>query len=526
MASWGMSIRMPSDLGYDDNGFVLPPLSIIPHYIKVDYVPEGQLFFTELKGIQDRSLVRRSTIEERVNVAAQLVNNGADQWIVWCGLNEESSRLASAIPEAVEVVGSDSPEVKAERLGAFQDGQYRVLVTKASIAGFGMNFQNAHHMVFVGLDDSYETYYQAIRRCYRFGQTKPVQAHIVLADIQSPIYENVLHKEEQAKNMAERLIANLAEFEREEIMSFNTTSYGYTEDQATGKGWEMKLGDCIQRTPEIPNDSVGLIVYSPPFNDLFTYSPSEHDLGNGRNLDEFFAHYQFIIEETKRVLMPGRTMAVHCENLLASRTHHGYIGMIDFRGDIIRAHQKAGWIFAGEITIDKDPQVQAIRTKNHRLLFLTLNKDSGKSRPGLADYLLLFEKPGENTVPVDNDVSEEEWIQWARPVWSDIRETNVLNTTASKADKDEKHICPLQLDLIERCVRLWSNRGETVFSPFAGIGSEGYVAVKLGRQFVGIELKPEYWKQATRNLSEAERVSGQMDLFQWAELNKVASDGR
>lgn len=520
MASWSMSIRKPSDLGYSDDDFILPPLNIAARYIKVNYVPEGQFFFTHLSGIQDRAEVRRGTIEERVTIAAELVNADDEQWIVWCGMNEESTLLHKQIVGSVEVVGSDSPEDKAAALEAFQDGQYRVLVTKPSIAGFGMNFQNAHKMVFVGIDDSYEKYYQAIRRCYRFGQTKPVDVTLVLADIQQAIYDNVLRKEEQARHMNARLIDNLSEFEKEEIMNLSSNDWQYTEDEARGAAWRFLLGDCVERSKEIEDNSVGLIIYSPPFNDLFTYSPSERDLGNARSLDEFFKHYEYVVTETQRVLMPGRTCVVHAENLLASRTHHGYIGMIDFRGEIIRAHQKAGWIYAGEITIDKDPQVQAIRTKNHRLLFITKGKDSARSRPGLADYLLLFEKPGDNPTPIDTDVTDDEWIQWARPVWSDIRETNVLNTTPAKGAEDEKHICPLQLDLITRCVRLWSNKGEIVFSPFAGIGSEGHEAVRLERQFVGIELKPEYWRQGIKNLQRAENAAKQIDLFTWAEMQQ------
>lgn len=526
MASWSISMRLPSDLGYDDDGYILPPLTIEPVYVTTDYVPEGQLFFTELKGVQDRAKVRRETTVERVGRAAALVNKMPDQWIVWTGTNQESEQMTRAITDAVEVVGSDTPEQKAAALEAFQDGKYRVLVTKPSIAGFGMNFQNAHQQVFVGIGDSYEQYYQAIRRSYRFGQTKPVKVFIVLADVQSEILENVKRKEENASDMSANLIAHTQMFSREELFNLKAENYDYTTDEVQTDHFTMKLGDSVERMKEIPANSVGLIVYSPPFNDLFTYSPSERDLGNARSLDEFFTHYRYVIKDTLRVLQPGRTCVVHCENLLASRTHHGYIGMIDFRGDIIRAHQAEGWVYVGEITIDKDPQVQAIRTKNHRLLFQTLNKDTSRSRPGLADYLLLFEKPGENKTPIDTDVSEEEWILWARPVWLDIRETNVLNTTPAKGQNDEKHICPLQLDLIARCVRLWSNKGDVVMSPFAGIGSEGYEAVRHNRKFIGIELKPEYYRQAVLNLKTAETSATQIDLFTWAEMQQEASGGQ
>jgi len=343
MASWAMTIRKPSDLGYSDEGYDLPPLEIIPHYVESDYVPEGYLFFTRLKGVQDRARVRKATIAERCAIAAELANANGDQWLLWSGLNEESRILAELVPGGVEVQGSQSPEDKAAALESFQDGKIRVLITKPSIAGFGMNFQNAHNMAFVGLDDSYEKYYQAIRRCYRFGQTKAVNAHIILATIQRAIYANVRRKEEQALSMSRELLRNLRRFEQEEVLNISYTDEGYVMEESKGSSWKMLLGDAVERMAEVETGSVGHIVYSPPFNNLFVYSPSPRDVGNAKNIDEFMEHYKFIMQESLRVLMERRTCAVHVQNLLASRTHHGYIGMIDFRGDIIRAHQELGW---------------------------------------------------------------------------------------------------------------------------------------------------------------------------------------
>ena len=282
------------------------------------------------------------------------------------------------------------------------------------------------------------------------------------------------------------------------------TRDAYVTDDAYGEQFHMMLGDSCERLAEVGDDSVDLSIYSPPFASLFTYSPSERDLGNSKDRDQFIEHYRFIVDEMLRVTKPGRLSVVHCQQLSTTKATHGVVGLTDFRGDLIRAHTAAGWIFHGEVTIDKDPQAQAIRTKAHGLMFQTLNKDSAKSRPAFADYLLMFKKPGENEVPVKPECDNEQWIQWARPVWYDIKETHTLNTGVAKDDADERHICPLQLGLIERCVRLWSNRGETVVSPFGGIGSEGHEAVKLGRKFIGIELKPSYWKTAVRNLERAE----------------------
>jgi len=275
----------------------------------------------------------------------------------------------------------------------------------------------------------------------------------------------------------------------------------------------MMLGDSCERLAEIPDNSIGLSVYSPPFASLFTYSPSERDLGNSTTREEFLTHYRFIIDEVKRVTMPGRISAVHCQQVTLLKAAHGHVGLTDFRGDLIKAHVDAGWIFHGEVTIDKDPQAQAIRTKAQSLMFVQLNRDSAMSRPALADYILMFRKPGDNPTAIDTDVDNETWIEWARPVWYGIRESATLNAAAARENEDERHICPLQLPLIERCVRLWSNKGETVLSPFGGIGSEGFVSVQQGRRFIGCELKPSYWATACKNLERAEYEANLPTLF-------------
>ena len=287
----------------------------------------------------------------------------------------------------------------------------------------------------------------------------------------------------------------------------------YMTDEANGDNWRLWMGDSCERMTEIPDHSVDLSVYSPPFASLFTYSPSPRDLGNSKDRAEFIEHYGYIIRENLRITKPGRLCAVHVQQITTTKAIHGIIGLTDFRGDVIRAYQDNGWIFTGEVTIDKDPQAQAIRTKAQALMFVTKNRDSSATRPALADYLLLFKAPGDNQTPIKTDVSNEEWIEWARPVWLDIRETNTLNARAGRDESDERHICPLQLDFIERVVRLWSNPGEVVFTPFAGIGSEVYTAVKLGRIGFGIELKPSYWQTAVNNLRDLESEMGVPALF-------------
>jgi len=287
----------------------------------------------------------------------------------------------------------------------------------------------------------------------------------------------------------------------------------YVVDDAYGDDWHFMLGDSCERLAEIPDETIGLSVYSPPFASLFTYSPSDRDLGNSTDSDEFMQHYRYILTELLRVTIPGRISAVHCQQVTTQKAKDGVVGMTDFRGDLIRAHLDAGWIFHGEVTIDKDPQAQAIRTKAQSLMFVQLKRDSAMSRPALADYVLMFRKPGDNPTPIDNDVSNDTWIEWARPVWYGIRESATLNAAAGRSEADERHICPLQLPLIERCVRLWSNKGDTILSPFGGIGSEGFVSIQQGRKFIGCELKPSYWATGVENLKRAEYEANLPSLF-------------
>ncbi len=284
-------------------------------------------------------------------------------------------------------------------------------------------------------------------------------------------------------------------------------------DQWTGEGWTLINGDCISECAEIPEDTIDLSVYSPPFVSLYTYSNTERDMGNCAGSDQFFEHFGFLIRDLLRITKPGRHTCVHVAQVPAMLERDGWIGLKDFRGDTIRAFVKNGWIYHGEVCIDKDPQAQAIRTKSKALLFVQLRKDSSWLRPALADYVLIFRKPGENVVPIQPDLSNEDWIEWARPIWYGIREGDILKVAEGRAEEDERHICPLQLGTIERCIRLWSNPGELVLSPFAGIGSEGFEAVRLGRRFVGMELKPSYARLAARNLATAVTVKDQTNLF-------------
>jgi len=522
LTGWAMSMKKPSDLGFDDDRFNLPDLKIITHFIPVDYQPEGKLFFDGLKGIQDRGKIRKETIEPKINKALEIIDN-ENQWVVWCGLNEESSRITKRIKGAVEIKGSDSSEYKAEMIEAFQDGKYKVMITKGKIAGFGLNLQNAHNMIFLGLSDSWEMYYQCIRREWRFGQTEPVNVHIILSDIEREIYNNVQRKGQIAKTLHTELIKNVSNYEIKELGGGDVViDIKHDQDLYEGDNFTAMLGDSCERLKEVGSDSVDLSVYSPPFASLYTYSATERDLGNCRSWEEFFEHYQFIVQELLRVTKKGRISCVHTSDIPAMAQTDGYIGIKDFPGHVISAHQKAGWIFYGRAIVPKNPQSQAIRTKSKALLFTQLRKDSSDSRPALLDHILIFKKAGKSDAPVqpvaNGEMDNETWIDWAGGIWTGIHESDTLRYAEARAQDDEKHICPLQLGTIERCIKLYSNPGETVLTPFGGIGSEAYQAIKFGRHTILIELKREYFDIAIKNLQKVEFSINQPLLFAKNEL--------
>ncbi len=277
-----------------------------------------------------------------------------------------------------------------------------------------------------------------------------------------------------------------------------------------GSNWTAVHGDCVDVLRQIPDHSVGFSVYSPPFENLFTYSDSECDIGNNADSAEFQRHYGFALAEMTRITKPGRLTAVHCSDIPLTKWKDGMIGIKDLSGDIIRMHQKLGWVLHSRVTVWKDPVVEMTRTKALGLLYKQLQKDSTRSRQGMADYVLVFRAPGENAEPVGQDSKHfpvKQWQQWASPVWMDIRQTDTLNVREARDSLDERHVCPLQLDLIQRCLVLWSNPGDVVVSPFMGIGSEGAVCLRNKRKFVGVELKDSYFKTAVKNLTEAEAAS-------------------
>jgi hypothetical protein len=543
VATWAVCIAKPSDLGYDDAGFALPALRMHHHPVDVDVVTgaaDGEIFRDGKLTATSMHREMRMTAGDRADAVARIVATDPDgTWLIWCNTDYEADAIRERVPAAVEVRGSQSPELKAGRLEDFAFGRSRMLLTKPRIGGWGLNLQCCHQMVFVGLSYSFEQFYQAVRRCWRFGQTKPVDVHIVAAITEGAVLKAVQDKEAEHERMQAAMIEAMKAESLSGLAKVRTLRMDVDRQVATGDGWELHLDDCCEHARRIEADTLDFSVFSPPFSNLYIYSDSVRDMGNAEDDAEFMRHFEFLIGELYRATVPGRLCSVHCKDLPLYKGRDGAAGLRDFPGAIIAAFERHGWTYHSRVTIWKDPVIEMQRTKNHGLLYKQLCKDSAASRQGMADYLITFRKwteAGEFPRPVttggerfDRYVglqppprgmdarlwSIEVWQRYASPVWMDIDQTNVLNYQIAKDARDEKHICPLQLDVIERAIHLWTNPGDLVYSPFTGIGSEGYVALKLGRRFIGSELKPAYFQVAARNLERAarERQESAKSLF-------------
>jgi len=610
MSSWCVSMRKPSDLGYDDTGFDLPKLHISPRFIDAGYVPKGMLFMTKAGGIGgksgsdkngidrrelSRSAIYRGTMEQRIDAAYEIASTKHlnEQGIVWCLRNHESKELSKRLgDQAAEVTGSMSVEEKVQAFEDFQDGKYRILVTKPKIGARGMNFQNASFQVWAGIDDSWEQWKQGVARVHRFGQERECFIYPIIADAQRDVWNNLMYKDRENNKQIDELITASRMFSMNELHGQKTQiSYQYEERIVEGKNWKAMLGDSAETIKGIKSDSIGLIHGSEPFAELFTYTPTERDLGNCRDWDEFFEHFSFLIKELYRVLMPGRNAVIHVMDIPARKNKDGFIGMRDFSGRTIDAFIKGGfnW-YGGRVFIGKNQQAKSITSHIFGLgLTSDLPKDSARCRTVIPDQLLVFKKGhhNDNKVPVKSnvrgEVSRDDFIKWAgsewiepdkfftnaspeqmnsfaemcrtdnRPgaellpdfieaelmsqdiddffqksvFWDDIRETDVLGPSKitgtlgkrqANGKLDEKHICPLQLEVIRRAIILYSNPGEIVYDPFGGIGSTGYVALQEGRKALLGELKKSYFRILVNNMRYAEVAANKKTLFDMSEF--------
>lgn len=518
VCSWAVNIRKPSDIGFSDESYDLPELHMHHHICRVDKPSDGFLFPVQASTLQERIVARRDSIDDRIKKAAEIISQKPDeQWLIWCNMNAESEGIVKAIADAVEVKGSDKRDFKAKTMMGFTSGDVSKLSSKVSICGFGMNWQNCNNVLFLGLSDSYEQFYQALRRCWRFGQKNEVHCHIVTAETEGATLQNIKRKEEDAKKMADEMAKEMSIYTIENIKeSAQRESDVYKTGLESGDGWQAYLGDCVEGIKNVPDESVHYSIFSPPFASLYTYSNSDRDMGNCRDDDDFMTHFGFLVAELFRVLKSGRLVSFHCMNLPTSKQNHGYIGIRDFRGELIKLFQSKGFIYHSEVCIWKDPVIAMQRTKALGLLHKQIKKDSAMSRQGIPDYLVTMRKPGENPEPVthtNESFPVQVWQKFASPVWMDINPSDTLQYRSAREHNDERHICPLQLQVISRGIDLWTNHGDTVLSPFMGIGSEGYQALKMGRKFIGFELKQSYYNQAVKNLAAAKENELQLSVI-------------
>lgn len=554
--SWATCISQPSDLGFDDTGYILPKMN--KHKIIVD----GDIF-TDTKGALFRlpevnattlHSEKRKSLSNRVNEVKKILDSDKiNNFIIWCDTDYEAiellDQLAEYADELVEVRGSEKQSVKEQKLLDFTTGHKRIIITKPRIGGLGLNWQHCHKMIFAGIGFSFEYYYQCTKRVHRFGQKSDVDIYLVMGENESNIYDVLMKKETQfeqmKREMFEACIRQASKKSEVKVMyeapnKANFSLFGRFNNEvsiinaAKTDKFEVFHSDCIEFLKQTPDNWIDFSIYSPPFAQLYIYSDSVADMGNCDSDEEFFEQYKFLIKEKLRCTRPGRLTAVHCKDLpyYQNSSENGDSGIKDFSGQIIQAHIEAGWTFHSRITIWKCPVMERARSNPQRLLYKTLRTDASKCGQGLAEYLLIFRKWGGDTadmLPVlhedgkPTEVPLSVWQKWASPVWLDINQMNVLNINEAKDSRDEKHICPLQLDVIERSVKMWTNPDEIVFSPFMGIGSEGHEAIRAGRRFVGTELKEGYFKKAIRNLND---ISNQaVDLFARAEQYDIGKFG-
>ena len=511
IGTWAIMLNKPQDIGFTMEGYDLPSLNIIEKQITTPKRDNGTLFNDAIISATNFNQELRLTKIERLSEAVKLVNETTDEnFIIWIKQNEEGDELKRLIPGSIEVKGSDSPEYKEKMLLGFANNEFRVLITKTKIAQFGLNYQNCRNQIFASLDFSFEGLYQAIRRSYRFGQKNEVNIYLITTDTMSNVKLSIDTKQKQFEIMQDEMSKAI----NANLNNVTLQQSDYDTDPVENEWYKIKRGDCVQLIDEIDNESVGFSIFSPPFAELYTYSSHVEDMGNSKDYKEFLTQFGFLVSGIHRILKAGRNVAVHCMDLPIQKGKEGFIGLRDFSGLILKAFEQAGFIYHSRVTIWKDPVVEMQRTKALGLLHKQVKKDSTMSRVGIPDYLMIFRKDGERTDPVRCTINVDTWQKYASPVWMDINYSNTLQGFRDgRDDNDEKHICPLQLDTIERAIHLYTNQGDTVFTPFMGIGSEVYQAVKMGRKVIGFELKESYYDIAKKNMAAVVESKKQLTLL-------------
>lgn len=507
VCTWSMSLDNPTTLGFNGDQYNLPEIEYIEHIIKVKN-NTNNLFGDIAVSATDLHKDLKRSFNLRIDKTKELVNNSNEQWIIWTLKNDEANELNKHLNDSVNVQGSDNPEYKAKNLNGFAEKKFKNLITKTSIASFGMNYQQCHNMIFTSYDFKFEQFYQAVRRCYRFGQKNKVKVHLLVPESQINVRKSILEKEKKHKEM----IKQMSKYSSNTNYKINKSKINVKEKEIkTDKYWLMN-GDCVQMSKKIPDNHLDLVVFSPPFAELYVYSDKPEDMGNVKNYKQFKDHFKYLIPQIKRTLKSGRICAVHCMDLPIQKGKEGFIGLRDFSGMLIDWFTKQGFIYHAKTTIWKNPVTEMQRTKALGLLHKTIKKDSVMSRVGIPDYVLFFRNEGDNKIPIKHqDIDPNQpnylpvdlWQKYASPVWLDVDYSRTLQYRSGRDGNDEKHICPLQLDTIERIINLYSNEDEVVGSFFGGIGSEGYKSIKMNRKSVSIELKESYFELNAKNHKDA-----------------------
>lgn len=518
VSEWSIMLSNPSDIGFKMDGYSLPELNLIEKKIITEKRDNGQLFNNVAVSATDFNQELRLTQLQRIEQVIEIVNNSTETFIIWVKHNDEADKLHKLIPGSVNVQGSDKPEYKKEKLLGFANNEFRVLITKTKVAAMGMNYQNCHNQIFASPDFSFEGLYQGIRRSYRFGQEHAVNIYLLVTDTMTNVIQSIYKKQRQFEHMQQAMSKAVMKNINKEA----TVKSDRKDREESGINFKLMLGDSVKTIKNIPDESIGFSIFSPPFAELYTYSSELEDMGNSKDYNEFMYAFNFLVKDIFRILWSGRNVAVHCMDLPIQKGKEGYIGLRDFSGMILNAFQDAGFIYHSRVTLWKNPVTEMTRTKALGLLHKQIKKDASMSRVGIPDYLMVFRKPGEHLHPVihqDKDprapgyLPVDMWQKIASPVWMDIDYGNTLNLKGARDERDEKHICPLQLDTIERSLHLWTNKDDTIYTPFAGIGSELFQALKMDRKAIGGELKESYFNLAVKNCHNAELDKNQILLF-------------
>lgn len=552
VSTWAIMYSHPRDIGFNQDGYDLPPLTMIERQVATE-LPEGQLFSGLAVSATDYHKSLRDTQAERIKETISYIQNEIPEHepvLIWTKQNPEADAIYKQLKalgyDCRNVQGSDSPEKKESDLLGFARRDFQILITKESIASQGLNYQHCGYQIFNSVDFSFEKTYQALRRSWRFGRTEEVKAVMVTTDRMINVTRTQEEKQKEFQKMQQQMTKAVTKNLNNEL----TTRSFDREDIKTDQYWLMR-GDCVQRIKEVPDKSVDIMVFSPPFADLYVYSNKIEDMGNVTSYDQFKQQFKYLVTEIKRVIKPGRIVAVHSMNLPTLKSRDGYIGLRRFNSMIGDLFEQQDMYLHSEHAIWKDPLLAAVRTKTKGLAHQTLLKDSVQVRTGIFDLIQCFKTKEENEVPVEHDLLKEYvalgdfdkfprtiegfneywgydpeskysraeqyshhiWQRYASPVWMDIDATDTLQYMIARGDNDEKHICPLQLPVIRRLLILYSKKGETLLSPFGGIGSEGYEAILMGRKSISIELKESYFEVNKRNHRAAVEKKGQLSFF-------------